>query len=182
MPRQAAIVLAARIGLRVIPLLRRPSHTDDTASILRALRCAQAAWAVASYPGRAMELRLAAQHAASGVHDPAKPKADSAIEWASAAAGTANDEDALRFAGHAAKYAISAAADAGPGADVDILNSCAADTELLDQGYDPVTLALSSRLWRQTPDWAFEGWGSWNVCFSMQTQTGRSGPTGMRLV
>jgi hypothetical protein len=155
--RPAAIILAARIGLRVIPLLPRPSRGEDTVSILRAFRCAQAAWAVVSYPGP-MELRLAAQYVGSGVHDPAKPKAHASIQWASAAAGAFKEEDALRFAGHVAKYAISAAADATPGADIDILNSCAADAELLEQDYDPVTLALSSSLWRQTPDWAFQGW------------------------
>jgi hypothetical protein len=100
---------------------------------------------------------MAAQSAASGIHDPAKPKAETAIEWASAAAGTAADKDALRFAGHAAKYAISAALDVGPRANDDILN-VAADADVLAQGYDPVTFALSSMLWRQTPDWAFDRW------------------------
>jgi hypothetical protein len=113
--------------------------------VLRAFRCAQAAWAVAAYPGQAAVLQPAAQTAASGVHDPAASSVRSATEWASAAAGTATNEDALRFASHAATYAIAAAA--GGQIRDDILNSCAADADELDKGYSSVTLALSSALW-----------------------------------
>jgi hypothetical protein len=94
-PRDAAVVLAARAVLRVIPLA--PSLPIETP--LRAFRCAQAAWAVAAYPGQAATLRPAAQAAASRVDDPSAAfKLERAMELASAVAGAASDENALRFA------------------------------------------------------------------------------------
>jgi hypothetical protein len=158
-PRDVAVVLAARVALRVIPLGARTLDWDrHTNTVLRAFRCAQAAWAVAAYPGYAARLRPAAQAAASTVHGLGAPKAETATEWASAAAGAALDEDALRFAGHASTYAFSAAGGAGSQAGYDLLNSFAADADMLDQGYHPVTLATSSKLWRALPDWAHDDW------------------------
>jgi hypothetical protein len=154
-PRDVAVVLAARVALRVIPLNARTLLDSQSDRMLGAFRCAQAAWAVAAYPGQAALLRPAAQTASSGVHDPAASSARSATEWASAAAGSATDEDALRFASHAATYAMAAM---GGQIRDDILKSCAADAGELDKECSPVTLALFSTLWPRWPNWARDDW------------------------
>jgi hypothetical protein len=112
-PRDAAVVLAARVALRVIPLAGTLHSDRQIDAVLGAFRCAQAAWAVAAYPGQA----------------------------ASAAAGAASHDDALRFASLAATYAFAAAAS--DQIRDDILKSCAADADALDERYSPATLCQS---------------------------------------
>jgi hypothetical protein len=150
-PRDVAVVLAARVALRVIPLART-LHLDRL-TLLRAFRRA-----VAGYPGQAALLRSAARSAASRGHNAAQAKLESATGWASAAAGAASDKDALRFASHVVTYATAAADDAASQARDDILKSCAADADELDRGSSAVTLALSSTLWPGQPNWAFDAW------------------------
>jgi len=161
-PRDVAVVFAARAALRIIPVLAsqfglhgRQVNKAQSATVLRVFRCVAAAWAAAAYPGRSAELRPAAAVAGSRSDDKTASTAESAASWASAAAGAL---DADRFPFHAVTYATDAAAAGGSQAFDDILNSYAADAEIIDHGYSPVTLALSSTLWRSTPDWAFEGW------------------------
>jgi hypothetical protein len=155
--RDAAVVLAARVALRVIPQSQARTLNLDRLTLLRTFRCAQAAWAVAAYPGQAALLRPAAAAAAWRIYGPDETKVESA-EWASAAAGVATDEDALRFASLAVTYAIADADDAARPVRQDILKSCAADAYELERGSSPVTLALSSNLWPGQPNWARDNW------------------------
>jgi hypothetical protein len=167
--RDLAVVFAARAALRVIPLLAPASGLGGQDefmarrhSTLLAFRCVQAAWAVSAYPGQSEVLRPAAQAAGSNIEAGSGHRAGGAVnvqtsaEWAAAAAGT--NDDSRRFTPHVVSYVLGAAT-AGRDADADILNSCSADADLLDQGFNPVSLALSSTLWSTaTPDWAFEAW------------------------
>lgn len=163
-PNHVAVVLAARAAIRVIPLLttafslnRRAENDAQSDAVLKVFRCAAAAWAVAAYPGRAIDLRSAAAIAGSSIDDRIASKAEAAAAWASAAADAPAD-DVGRFSSHAVAYAVAAATDVSRQALDDILNSCAADADLLEQGFSAPTLALSSTLWPSDPDWAFDRW------------------------
>jgi hypothetical protein len=163
-PRDVAVVLAARAALRIVPVLSiefelHNLRLDEAQrkTVLRTFRCVSAAWATASFRGRSAELQTAAAAAGSGVQNEEAYKTETAASWAAAAAGAA-PPDAPRFASHAISYAVAAAGDMGRQPFYDFLNSCAADADILDQGYDSVTLALSSQLWPTVPDWAFDAW------------------------
>jgi len=168
--RDVAVLVAVRAALRVIPLIaysRRLGGKDESKSrlqaTLRAFRSVQAAWAVVAYPGEAARLRPAARAAGlsfdrAGVYDTNDAhKVESAADWASAAAGA--DDDSRRFTPNASRYAVDATLDAGLEAGDKLLKSIAADADLLEQGFSPVSLALSSTLWHSAaPDWAFNAW------------------------
>jgi hypothetical protein len=69
-PRDVAVVFAARVALRVVPLLVRTFRLggpDVNAAqrdiVLRTFRCVQVAWAVAASPGQAALLQRAAKAA-----------------------------------------------------------------------------------------------------------------------
>jgi len=160
-PRDVGVVFAARAALRVILVfasifLPHGGELDKAQrhAILQAFRCAAAAWAVAAYPGHAADLVAAAAAASSHV-DKTAPNVVTAASFASAAAG------AFEFGGLAttsSKYAVEIAASADRRTFEDMLKAFAADAEILDQGYSPVTLALSSTLWPGMPDRMFEAW------------------------
>jgi hypothetical protein len=168
--RDVAVLAAVRAALRVIPLIaysRRLGGKDESKSrlqaTLRAFRSVQAAWAVVAYPGEAARLRPAARAAGlsidrADVYDTNDAyKVESAADWASAAAGA--DDDSRRFTPNASRYAVDATLDAGLEAGDKLLKSIAADADLLEQGFSPGSLALSSTLWHSAaPDWAFNAW------------------------
>jgi TIR domain len=140
-PRHVAVVFAARAALRAIPALAstfglhgRVVSKDQSATMLRVFRCAAAAWAVAAFPGSV---------------------AESAVAWASAAAGA---HEIGNFAIHSARYVVEAAARLGRKPFEEMLAAFATDAGILDEGSSPVTVALSSALWPNVPDWAFDGW------------------------
>ncbi len=160
-PRDVAVVFVTRAALRVIPVLAstfglhgREVNKTQRDTVLRTFRCAAAAWAAAAFPGYAPDLMPAAAVAGSRSDD-RTASTESAVAWAAAAAGAS---DSGNFASHAVTYTIEAAAAGGRQPFDDILSSYAADAAMLDQRTSPVTLALSSTLWPNVPDWAFEAW------------------------
>jgi hypothetical protein len=159
--RDASAVFAARAALRVIPVLAstfglpsRELNNLQRGAVLRTFRCATAAWAVASFPGRAPDLRSAALAAYRDVdHQTA-----SAPERVAAHAAAAASSDSSFPTYLSAKRSIEIVAGAGHALFEPMLGAFAHDAEILDQRTSPATLALSSTLWPRTPDWAFEGW------------------------
>jgi hypothetical protein len=135
---------------------------DQRRATLRVFRSAQAAWAVAAFPGQLTRLQPVAQAAGLGFDygTASEPEDGYEIEgaaaWAAAAAGTV--QDSRQFTPIVPRYVLKAAIDAGVASD-DLLKSMAADADLLDQDFSPVSLALSSTLWPGSmPDWAFSEW------------------------
>jgi hypothetical protein len=160
-PRDVGVVFAARAALRVIPTLPSTLGLHGTrvnkaqgATVLRVFRCAAAAWAVASFPGRAPELRPAAL--AANADGETESDVERAATYAAAAAGGGFEFGGL--ASSSAKYAVESAARAGRAPFEHMLAAFAGDAEMLDQRISPVTLALSSTLWPGMPDWPFEEW------------------------
>jgi hypothetical protein len=171
-PRDVAVVFAARAALRVIPVLASAFGLPDrilnqaqSDTVLRTFRCMAAAWAVAAYPGHVAELHAAAatggakSKVATASEEVATAReVEAAAAWASSAAGGGHVIEVVAFASYAVGYAIEAAAGRNREASRDVLNCCAADAEILDQEYSPVTLALSSTLWPSLPRWASIAW------------------------
>ena len=167
-PKNVAVVFAARAAMRVIPVFATQSAFADSPLtevqsdvILRTFRRAATAWAFAAYPGHTDNLAHAAANAVSPNDDRYgyEYKEEIAATGAAAAAG-ALGADVSHFASRSVMYSVLAVSEMGREATADILNSCAGDADLLDQGLSAPTLALSSKLWSSVPDWAFVGWAA----------------------
>jgi len=93
-PRDIGVIFATRAALRVIPVLASTFDVRGTAlkegqraTVLRVFRCVAAAWAVASFPGRAPDLRPAANAACRDINRQTGSDPENAAVYAAAAAG-----------------------------------------------------------------------------------------------
>jgi hypothetical protein len=156
---EIAVVLAARAALRIVPTIRlafgaNRSRMSNRRIILRQFRAIAAAWATATFPSYRDNLSKAAQAALRGLADLKAPLAERAIVYAAAAAaGEATDSDPRDTAATAIGYALDAAGSNGRVAFERTLAAISADVDVLEQRFDPVTLA-NSQLWPgRLPGW-----------------------------
>ena len=171
--REAAVTIAARAALRVLPLVRsaykkRPGRIKNTI-ILPLFRAMPTAWAAGAWPARAVELRAADAADAAYAARAAYAAADAAYAAAGAAyaaAGAAADAAyAARAAADAADAAAGAAGAAGAAYDAAydaayaaIWNAISTDTDQILAGMDLAQLAQSSLWPGSMPDWARTNW------------------------
>jgi hypothetical protein len=142
-PREVSVAFAARVALRVLPLLQttEPDERYMRDIVLPSFRATAASWAAAKCPARETELAARAATAAFvavGPNDVTALAANAAAQAVRAAATT----DAFNAAARAAAYAVEAAAraaDSGTGHS-DGFNLKFAEAS----GVDPVTAAFWS--------------------------------------
>jgi hypothetical protein len=159
-----AVVLAARAALRVLPTVElkfgaNRGRISRHNAVLRVFRAVASAWATAAYPGYRNKLSEAAQSALRGLADLQAPLPERAVVYAAAAAASeATDSDPRDYASTTIRYALDTAIGKGREAFEVTLAAIGADTDLLGQRFDPVTLA-HSQLWaKRVPDWAKDAW------------------------
>jgi hypothetical protein len=163
-PRDLAIILVARAAIRAIPTLATEFKLNGGAlnlrqrnAVLIAFRCAATAWSAVAYRGEAKRIRSVALSTAESAAEIFGPGSQVAAGYACMALGV-SDTLFPNLVSESAKSSLKAASDVSRQALLDMLNSFAADADVLNQGYDPATLALSTVLWPSVPDWAFEAW------------------------
>jgi hypothetical protein len=149
-------VLAARAALRVAPaiplqLVRSNSRTGGRKLVLRVFRAVAAAWATAAYPSHRDILRGSARAAVFGLGNVKAAPPIRAAAYALAVA--ASRAQVASRASTAIGYALDAAGSKGSEAFEVTLKAIAADAQLLDERFSPVTIA-TSQLWPgRIPDW-----------------------------
>jgi len=161
-PNDVAIVFAARAALRALPTATFASGAGRSRMtrrkmVLRVFRALAAAWSYSAYPSSRDVLREAARSALKGLGSMNATLTERAAVYASAAAASAPDDVASR-ASIAVGYALDAIGAKGRQAFELTLEALAADADLLDQKFSPVSLA-NSQLWpTKIPDWVNEDW------------------------
>jgi hypothetical protein len=162
-PAEAAIVLAGRAALRVVPafsLAFDPTGSRMTRRrmLLRIFRAVATAWSLSAFPGSYDNLKESARRSLAGLGNVRLPPVERAAAYALAAIVAPNSDTAAR-AKTAIEYALDAAGAKGKAAFDLMLDAIRTDASLLDQRFSPVTLA-NSKLWPgQVPDWIQELWG-----------------------
>jgi hypothetical protein len=175
-PRDVAVVFAARMALRVAPLLTgvrgmRGGAADDFGEYvaLPVFRATAAAWVAGQYPAHGAAMAHAADAACSaasfvayGPRSAPLASARSTANAASRAAGVAaasGDPNAVFHepdAGPGAVYACLAAAETTTPADFGA--AARADSEMIDKGESASALAALPLWLAGRPDWAPEAW------------------------
>jgi hypothetical protein len=152
-PQNVAVVFAVRAALRTVPAFAR-TRDRDREKILEVFRSLNAAWAIAAFPGiRTRLLEAAVASLTGGVTSEVQRAAENA---AGAAAGAQSDAAAVDYTIQTVKHVLDVAGERGRQSWQQMLLALSKDAEVLDAGYDPVTLA-HSQLW---PDnkWDADDW------------------------
>jgi hypothetical protein len=166
-PRDVAVVFAARMALRVAPLLTgvrglRGGAADDFGEYvaLPVFRAMAAPWVAGRYPAHGATIAPAAaaarDDALSVAYSPTRSAPVASARAAAAAAAHAADVFGGPDAGHVAVRACVIAAETTGPADFGV--TARADSETIDQGASASALAARPLWLTGRPDWAPEAW------------------------